>query len=100
MVNFGEQQNGDASFDFMTRLHNDSVVIPTSDGNLSLINQGIAYKFGMDFASEEFGIKELTQSVDTSKQTYLIITDEITDEGELTSSLRGYNSTGIVSSYS
>lgn len=98
MVNFGEQQNGDASFDFMTRLHNDSVVIPTSDGNLSLINQGIAYKFGMDFASEEFGVKELTQSVDTSKQTYLIITDEITDEGELTSSLRGYNSTGIISS--
>ena len=98
MVNFGEQQNGDASFDFMTRLHNDSVVIPTSDGNLSLINQGIAYKFGMDFASEEYGIKELTQSVDANKETYLIITDEITDEGELASSLRGYNSTGIISS--
>ena len=98
MVNFGEQQNGEASFDFMTRLHNDSVVIPTSDGNLSLINQGIAYKFGMDFASEEYGIKELTQSIDANKETYLIITDEITDEGELASSLRGYNSTGIISS--
>lgn len=94
VVNFEGSQNGEFNFDFMTRLHNNSIVIPTSNGNLSLVNQGIAYNFGMDFASEEFDITEFTQSEDTSKNTYLMITDE----GGLISSLRGYNSTGIVSS--
>ena len=91
----GPDSNHDASsIDFITKLSNNSIIIPQEDSSMLLIQDGNIFPYETNYGDDFFSIIHIVQNQQQSNDNFLMLTTEA--DGKY--GFRGLNSSGITSS--
>lgn len=91
----GSDSNHDASsIDFITKLSNDSIIIPQEGSSMLLIEDGNIFPFETNYGDDVFAIKHIVENQQHSNDNLLMLTTE--EDGKY--GFRGLDSSGITSS--
>ena len=91
----GTDSNHDAaSIDFITKLSNDSIIIPQESSSMLLIQDGNIFPFETNYGDDVFGIKHVAENRQQSNDNLMMLTTEV--DGKY--GFRGLDSNGITSS--
>ena len=91
----GSDSNHDASsIDFITKLSNDSIIIPQEGSSMLLIQDGNIFTFETNYGDDVFAIKHIVENQQHSNDNLLMLTTE--EDGKY--GFRGLDSSGITSS--
>ena len=91
----GSDSNHDASsIDFITKLSNDSIIIPQEGSSMLLIQDGNIFTFETNYGDDVFAIKHIVENQQHSNDNLLMLTTEA--DGKY--GFRGLDSSGITSS--
>lgn len=91
----GLDSNHDASsIDFITKLSNDSIIIPQEGSSMLLIQDGMIFPFETNFVDDVFAIEHIVENQEKDNDNLLMLTSET--DGKY--GFRGLDSNGITSS--
>ena len=91
----GTDSNHDAaSIDFITKLSNDSIIVPQESSSMLLIQDGNVFPFETNYGDDVFAIKHIVENQQHSNDNLLMLTTEA--DGKY--GFRGLDSSGITSS--
>ena len=91
----GPDSNHDASsIDFITKLSNDSIIVPQESSSMLLIQDGDVFPFETNYGDDVFAIKHIVENHQHSNDNFLMLTTEA--DGKY--GFRGLDSSGITSS--
>jgi len=91
----GSDSNHDASsIDFITKLSNDSIIVPQESSSMLLIQDGNVFPFETNYGDDVFAIKHIVENQQHSNDNLLMLTTEA--DGKY--GFRGLDSSGITSS--
>ena len=91
----GSDSNHDASsIDFITKLSNDSIIVPQESSSMLLIQDGNVFPFETNYGDDVFAIKYIVENQQHSNDNLLMLTTEA--DGKY--GFRGLDSSGITSS--
>ena len=91
----GPDSNHDASsIDFITKLSNDSIIVPQESSSMLLIQDGNVFPFETNYGDDVFAIKHIVENQQHSNDNFLMLTTEA--DGKY--GFRGLDSSGITSS--
>ena len=91
----GPDSNHDASsIDFITKLSNDSIIVPQESSSMLLIQDGNVFPFETNYGDDVFAIKHIVENHQHSNDNFLMLTTEA--DGKY--GFRGLDSSGITSS--
>ena len=91
----GPDSNHDASsIDFITKLSNDSIIVPQESSSMLLIQDGNVFPFETNYGDDVFAIKHIVENQQHSNDNLLMLTTEA--DGKY--GFRGLDSSGITSS--
>ena len=91
----GSDSNHDVgSIDFITKLSNDSIIIPQESSSMLLIQDGNIFPFETNYGDDVFAIKHIAENQQRSNDNLLMLTTEA--DGKY--GFRGLDSSGITSS--
>ena len=91
----GPDSNHDASsIDFISKLSNDSIIVPQESSSMLLIQDGDVFPFETNYGDDVFAIKHIVENQQHSNDNFLMLTTEA--DGKY--GFRGLDSSGITSS--
>ena len=91
----GPDSNHDASsIDFISKLSNDSIIVPQESSSMLLIQDGNVFPFETNYGDDVFAIKHIVENQQHSNDNFLMLTTEA--DGKY--GFRGLDSSGITSS--
>ena len=91
----GPDSNHDASsIDFISKLSNDSIIVPQESSSMLLIQDGNVFPFETNYGDDVFAIKHIVKNQQHSNDNFLMLTTEA--DGKY--GFRGLDSSGITSS--
>ena len=91
----GPDSNHDASsIDFISKLSNDSIIVPQESSSMLLIQDGNVFPFETNYGDDVFAIKHIVENHQHSNDNFLMLTTEA--DGKY--GFRGLDSNGITSS--
>ena len=91
----GPDSNHDASsIDFISKLSNDSIIVPQESSSMLLIQDGNVFPFETNYGDDVFAIKHIVENQQHSNDNLLMLTTEA--DGKY--GFRGLDSSGITSS--
>ena len=91
----GPDSNHDASsIDFISKLSNDSIIVPQESSSMLLIQDGDVFPFETNYGDDVFAIKHIVENHQHSNDNFLMLTTEA--DGKY--GFRGLDSSGITSS--